>query len=320
MESNLLRFNVSLVGGLGNQLFQYAHIRSHHKNDVIGLIFDLGKIDLNRQSESEITNLSIQNFKIVQSPVTDKSILPRIHNGILKFSNAHERYGKLAFLGRLIQNALFTMYKISTRGQVALNYQPCLGYHSNFHPGSKKRNIQVGYFQHCAWKNDQQILQTLMALKLTNPTHVFLEAAKVLKNKKFLAVHLRFGDYSQESKFGIPTKEYFRKAIAQHFLNFNYDEVLIFTNEKIKAMEYLSEFKEMNFRLIDEDAGLTPSENLELMRLASGYVISNSTFSWWGAFLSHTHHPLIICPEPWFSGYKEPRNLIPSEWVRIGMN
>ena len=39
---------------------------------------------------------------------------------------------------------------------------------------------------------------------------------------------------------------------------------------------------------------------LEKMRWGSGYVIGNSSFSWWGAFLSHTKNAPTVAPKPWF--------------------
>jgi hypothetical protein len=53
------------------------------------------------------------------------------------------------------------------------------------------------------------------------------------------------------------------------------------------------------------------------MRLGEGYVIANSTFSWWGAYLSRSSNPLIIAPRPWFSKVESPRDLIPDSWLTI---
>jgi hypothetical protein len=62
---------------------------------------------------------------------------------------------------------------------------------------------------------------------------------------------------------------------------------------------------------------LTSAETLEIMRLGKAYIIANSTFSWWGAMLSKSENPLVICPDIWFKSQAEPLDLIPSSWKRV---
>jgi hypothetical protein len=311
------KFNVSLVGGLGNQLFQYAHIRSNHPAEVIGLAFTLDEPRTDRQSPIELTNLSVKNYSIVDPPKGHKHTLRLIHNVILRFSNSRERLRRWEFLGRITQRLFSILFYFVTLGKWGVDSQASLGYDKDFKPGLKKRNLQIGYFQHCHW--NESFVQSLKDLKLNNPSKLFLDISQSLAGKRVLVVHLRFGDYLLEDNFGVPTKGYFKNAISYHLSKHNYDEILLFTNERIRAEEYIAGFGQIGIRLIAEDAELNPAENLELMRFGSGYVISNSTFSWWGAFLCHDPNPVVICPNPWFSGYDEPAELIPPNWIRMGM-
>jgi hypothetical protein len=53
------------------------------------------------------------------------------------------------------------------------------------------------------------------------------------------------------------------------------------------------------------------------MRLGHGFVIANSSFSFWGAMLANRSEDIdVVAPEPWFSGMPEPRDLIPPNWLR----
>jgi hypothetical protein len=53
------------------------------------------------------------------------------------------------------------------------------------------------------------------------------------------------------------------------------------------------------------------------MRLGSGYVIANSSFSWWAARISKFEKNLVVAPKPWFVGIDEELSLIPSDWKRL---
>jgi hypothetical protein len=60
-------------------------------------------------------------------------------------------------------------------------------------------------------------------------------------------------------------------------------------------------------------------ETLILMSMASGHVISNSTFSWWGAYLGHIkkRNGNVIAPNPWFKNMVPPDKLIPRDWTLL---
>jgi hypothetical protein len=65
------------------------------------------------------------------------------------------------------------------------------------------------------------------------------------------------------------------------------------------------------------DKNLNSAETLELMRCGKAYIIANSTFSWWGAMLSNSENPMVICPDRWFKSQAEPLHLIPKYWKRV---
>jgi hypothetical protein len=272
-----------------------------------------------RQSATELTNLTLDNYVIVENLGKFTWVLRRIHNVVLRLSTSKEKFKKGSSLGYVIQRIFCLLFKIITLGQWALDTQSSIGFSDEFRIGNGERNLQIGYFQHCQWLNNKKVIDILNGLKIANPSETYLEVSQSLIGERILVLHLRFGDYVFEDKIGVPTKTYFTRAIDYQLKTTNYDKLLVFTNERDRAIEYVDGFSSEVIQIIAEDSGLTPAENLDLMRLGSGYVISDSTFSWWGAFLSHTKNPLVICPNPWFSGYDEPAKLIPPNWVRINM-
>ena len=57
-----------------------------------------------------------------------------------------------------------------------------------------------------------------------------------------------------------------------------------------------------------------------LMSFCDHNIISNSTFSWWGAYLNQNKNKKIICPKKWFSytdEYFNPKDIYCENWIKI---
>jgi hypothetical protein len=62
--------------------------------------------------------------------------------------------------------------------------------------------------------------------------------------------------------------------------------------------------------------GASSAEVLKVMSLGKVFVISNSTFGWWAAYLAGFEHNDVrtYYPEPWFKEIPQPEGLFPSNW------
>ena len=131
------------------------------------------------------------------------------------------------------------------------------------------------------------------------------EARQFVSNipKKFekVFVHIRRGDYlhlSVEGELGIDLpKSYFEKAI--NIIEKNIDTpFFIFLSDDISYVEWC--FKEIEPKIISKNS---MEVDLAIMTLCEAGIISNSSYSWWGAYLMNTKKK-IIAPKYWYGGEK----------------
>jgi hypothetical protein len=115
---------------------------------------------------------------------------------------------------------------------------------------------------------------------------------------------------------GILGEGYYRKAMEIVDRAYSANPVWVFSDEVSEARKILDWLPSERVKYIAEVDGQSAA-SLMAMRLGCAFVIANSTFSWWGAFLSEHENPLVVAPEPWFIGQKDPSLLIPSSWIRI---
>ena len=131
-----------------------------------------------------------------------------------------------------------------------------------------------------------------------------------------IALHVRRTDYltNSENHFNLPLPYY--EAALQYFES---DRNIIVFSDDPSWCNQQKIFSEDRF-LISENTD--NRVDLCLMSLCDDFIIANSSYSWWGAWLSNHPNKKVIAPLQWFgkTGYTKDHNtkdLIPKEWVRI---
>ena len=123
-----------------------------------------------------------------------------------------------------------------------------------------------------------------------------------------VALHIRRTDYLKLSHHNSLGLDYYEKALGE----FDSDRtIIIFSDDP----EWCKEQK-----LFDGDRFLVAEGNVNyvdlcLMTLFTGHIIANSSFSWWGAWLSDSKK--VVAPKNWFSGHLEDqdtKDLYCPEW------
>ena len=116
-----------------------------------------------------------------------------------------------------------------------------------------------------------------------------------------IALHVRRGDYITNCDNHPPcSKDYYDRALS----HFDSDRtVVVFSDDPAWCNE---QFVEDRF-LISE--GGDNVADLCMMSLCHDFIIANSSFSWWGSWLSTNPDKKIIAPNRWFgTGYTKDHN------------
>ena len=128
---------------------------------------------------------------------------------------------------------------------------------------------------------------------------------------KPIALHIRRGDFLINSlNHNNLTIEYYKDALSC----FDSDrEVIIFSDdpEWCKSQDL---FSDERFLVSESDSSYV---DLCLMSMCSDFIIANSTFSWWGAWLSNNQSKSVIAPSKWFGVnnlHHNIKDLFPEQW------
>jgi hypothetical protein len=144
----------------------------------------------------------------------------------------------------------------------------------------------------------------------------FEKYVDLAKDKELLIVHLRRGDYRSEPKFGLLSARYYKKAIEVAIGKRDFEEIWLFSDEPQNYEQFVPKSFSGLLRTPEKEIS-DIGEIFELMRLGTGYVIANSSFSWWAATLSKREHVEVIAPVPWFAHRSSPTDLCPSNWIEL---
>ena len=127
--------------------------------------------------------------------------------------------------------------------------------------------------------------------------------------KNPIALHIRRTDYTTNPNHTALSMDYYEKALSEFD---DSSEVIIFSDEPQWCMEQKL-FESDRFMISETGNNYM---DMCLMTLCSGHIIANSSFSWWGAWLSSSQK--VVAPSDWFKGsnneHLDTKDIIPESW------
>ncbi len=159
-----------------------------------------------------------------------------------------------------------------------------------------------GYFQH--WKlfdHHREKLLEVFAPSDAVTAYLDTKYADIIRHPNTVAVHVRtqsaWVHYESGSFFvGL---DYFQRAMEL----FSKDVLFVIFSDRINWCKHHLANPELNIVFIE---GNDHIEDLFLMSKMKHFIISNSTLSWWGAYLSTNPHKTVVAPKYWFNPKKHP--------------
>ena len=144
------------------------------------------------------------------------------------------------------------------------------------------------------------------------------QIAKLISNSESISIHVRRGDYIKAPAFAdICTDLYYTKAIAKAVAFCEKPELFIFSNDIEYCKILFTDFQDKYpIHYVTHNHGENSFRDMQLMTLAKVNIIANSSFSWWGAWLNGREGHQVIAPIPWVN-YTESLDMLPKEWIKI---
>lgn len=283
---------VELAGGLGNQMFQYATARALAKR-IGGYLL----LDTNAYRHQKLRSFDLQQCQI------KARVLPRV-------------------FARLING---TVKKSGMISSVASAFSICftqvtdqsLGYDRNFRSLDGKCRLRG------TWQSEKYFLDIASEIReeFQPQSHIrdsLKSPLECLRTQETVAVHIRRGDLVTDREnalqVGTMSPDYYCAAVeimksmhpSARFVCFSDDDE--WCRKNIIGMEFAS----------DLIGSQTSVSDLYLMSCCDHFILANSTFGWWAAWLAKNTTKTVICPKRFFTAERPwERDLIPPSWMKI---
>jgi hypothetical protein len=141
-----------------------------------------------------------------------------------------------------------------------------------------------------------------------------------IRSQNSVCLHVRHGDYITDPRVnvvhGIVGLDYYQRAMENLRRRLSSPSFYIFSDDPDWARDQLR--PPGLTTCVAHNLGKCDHEDLRLMRACRHFIIANSSFSWWGAWLSTSPQKVVIAPEKWLrASYYSPTDIVPESWIRL---
>jgi glycosyl transferase family 11 len=289
-----------LIGGLGNQMFQYAAGRALALRHGAELKLDVSGFDAYKRRRYELGTLSIN-----ATVATDRDLA-------IFGADAKPRWPLVDRVRR----------RVRMPGKVRalpVYREP----HFHFDPAIATLRPPVyldGYWQSERYFSDYAatLRRELVAGVPFDPENATVAAR--IDAVTAVSLHVRRGDYVDDPKtsryHGTCSLDYYRRAVEHIAARVGSPHLFVFSDDAQWTRANLHVDVPTTF--VDANPADRGFRDMQLMSRCRHHVVANSSFSWWGAWLGPSTDKIVVAPKRWFNaGGADTRDLIPATWVRL---
>lgn len=281
---------IEVLGGLGNQMFQYAAGAALAKRLGLRVLLDLRAFN-----KYSLRSFLLNRWRISAREAADREL----------------RQFPL-WLGKVAR-------RLQPLGiQTGYHYELSIGYHPFAVAGNKCRI--AGYFQSEEYFSDSRefILREFTLSEMLLGAN--LRISKHIEDTQSVSIHVRRGDYVSDPRarlvHGVCDITYYQSAIDEISSACSGATFFLFSDDMDWAKQNIRVPGEL---VCVEGNESRPEIDIYLMSLCRHNICANSSFSWWGAWLNRHEGKHVIVPRRWFaSSDLNSTHLIPAGWHALG--
>ena len=287
-----------LWGGLGNQMFQYAAGRALALRSGVPLQVDIYDL-VDRAPREDFVHRDC-DLGLLMAPLD---------------------FASLADLGRACEKprSLVTRAVLRYRKEM-LRKNRFQEKNQQFLPelmdAQKRSAYLVGYWHDERYFKD---CKEVIARDFTMRGDLVSDFAEPIVNSESVCLHVRRTDFvniSSELEYRTQCDEaYYRQAI----------EVILEQHKDIQIFGFSDDVQwcEQNMKLQhpvtwipESESGVKGGTHFWLMRQCKHFIIPNSTFAWWAAWLSENPSKMVVCPKQWYNTPEDQsEGFLPNDWI-----
>lgn len=274
----------TVVGGLGNQLFTFAAAAALARAQGAPLRIDTSTV-AHRKSDAD----TIRAFNLDCS-WEDIRRLP-LRASVLRAILTRSRW-RMAPSGRCLGVEMFSA--VSPEDDASLLFRAA--------PVQVRGFFQTSRYAQILWPEASK-----RRLQITSPSSWLIDQIQAADEARPIVLHVRRGDYVHHTSFGLLSRQYYVDRIDECYDRVGDRPIWVFSDQPGLADEWRLP------RVSEVRSPRGAAEDLLLMSYGSAIVAANSTFSWWGAWMSDpsTH---VFMPRPWFQG-EDREGMMLDEWT-----
>ena len=292
-----------ITGGIGNQLFQYAFVRS--------LSLKLNqkfKLDLSWYRDyHKFEKTNDPNAATKREYLLDKfNIKENLLNPV--YLNISYRLNNSPILNKIIKYPPFRYFSYNTSTELEFNFNKIKSFNNVYLSGFWQKSDLFEEYK------DLIKEEFTLKIKISEKNTILLNK---IQSSSSVAIHIRRGDLLSRPvaviEQPLSSDRYYYNAINKIKEKVENPELFVFSDD----IDWVKNYCKFNMPTTFIDNDSPDYEHFKLMCNCKHQIIANSTFSWWTAWLNNYQEKIIISPKWWYKDPVKNESIIriPENWI-----